>query len=268
MSQLKTNYPGAPVLLLDTGNFSDNPTVEGERRTATLLKAMASLGYRAINVGERDLGLGYDDFKQRTKGIDVPFISSNIVKQGTKDPVFPPYVILDAKGSDGKPIRVGVLGVVRYNPVWQKAGPDGSNLAVTRPADAIGTYLPELESKSDVVVLLASIAKDDAYEIARRFPRLNLILGAYGGIVSTVDENQGGVRIYYMGNQGKRIGESRITLDASRRVADVHTYFHFLNARYPEDKAMREVVAEANRGITQAAQQPKIQIAPPSPGGS
>ena len=253
---------------MDTGNFSDNPTVEGERRTATLLKSMASLGYRAINVGERDLGLGYDDFKARTAGIDVAFVSSNIVKQGTKEPVFAPYVVLDAKGADGKPIHVGVLGVVRYTPVWQKAGPDGSNLAVTRPADAIATYLPELESKSDVVVLLAAIAKDDAYEIARRFPGIDIILGAYGGIVSTVDENVAGVRVYYTGNQGKRIGESRIALDASRHVADVTSYLHFLSARYPEDKAMKDVVAEANRGISQAAQPPKVQIAAPSPGGS
>ena len=55
---------------------------------------------------------------------------------------------------DGKPVRVGVLGVDRYSPVWQKAGPAGTNLGIAAPADMIATYLPEVRAKSDVVVLL------------------------------------------------------------------------------------------------------------------
>jgi hypothetical protein len=54
LNQLQTNYPTTPVVLLDSGNFSDNPTEAGELRTATLLQSMKKLGYRAVNVGERD----------------------------------------------------------------------------------------------------------------------------------------------------------------------------------------------------------------------
>jgi hypothetical protein len=63
------NYPATPFVLLDSGNFSDNPTEAGDLRTATLLQAMKRLGYKAINVAERDLMLGYDDFIERTKGL-------------------------------------------------------------------------------------------------------------------------------------------------------------------------------------------------------
>jgi len=58
LNQLQTNYPAMPLVLLDTGNFSDNPTEVGDLRTATLLQSMKKLGYKAINIGERDLTLG------------------------------------------------------------------------------------------------------------------------------------------------------------------------------------------------------------------
>jgi len=241
---LKTNYPATPLVLLDTGNFTDNPTEAGDLRTAALLESMKRLGYKVINIGERDLNLGYDDFVKRTSGLGMTFISTNIVKQGTKQPVFPPYAIFEVKGASGKPVRVGVLGVDRYTPVWQKAGPSETNLGMAAPSDMIATYLPEVRAKSDVVVLLAALSKDDAHELAKRFPDLDLVVGAYGGIYNTVEETEGRTDIVYTGNQGKRIGESRINLDAKSRVAEVTSYLHFLTAHYPEDKAMLDSLAD------------------------
>ena len=231
-------------MLLDTGNFTDNPTEAGDLRTATLLVSMKTLGYKAINVGERDLTLGYDDFIRRTEGLGLTFISTNIVKQGTKEPIFTPYKIVEVKGTSGKPVRVGVLGVDRYSPVWQKAGPAGTNLGMAAPADMIATYLPEVRAKSDVVVLLAALSKDDAHALAKRFTDLDLVVGSYGGIYNTIEENEGRIGVFYTGNQGKRIGESRINLDAKSRVADVTSYLHFLTIHYPEDKAMQDSIAD------------------------
>lgn len=272
LNQLKTNYPSTPLVLLDSGNFADNPTDAGDARTAALLAAMVKLGYKAVNVGDRDLALGYDDFVKRTKGLGMDFISTNIVKQGTKSPVFPPYAIVEVKGASGKPVRIGVLGVIRYSPVWQKAGPNGDNLGVAGPAEMIQLVLSQVRAKADVIVLLAALSKEDAHDIAKGAQDIDLILGAYGGIYNTVDENEGRVHILYTGNQGKRIGESRITLDAKRRVDDMVSYLHFLTARYPEDKAEAEAVAALNATIGKAGDdakpaQPVNPVAAPAAGG-
>ena len=225
---------------------------------------MKTLGYKAINIGERDLTLGYDDFVKRTEGLPMKFISTNIVKQGTKDPAFAPSTIVEVKGASGSPVRVGILGVDRYNPVWQKAGPAGTNISLAPPAAMIAAYLPELRAKSDVVVLLASMSKEDAHELVKPFQDIDLVLGAYGGVVSTVDEAEGRVRIYYTGNQGKRIGESRVTLDAKRRVAEVTSYMHFLTAHYPEDKAMQDALASVIAKTAAKPDEPKKSL-PPQP---
>lgn len=273
VKQLQANYPATPIVLLDSGNFSDNPTEVGDLRTASLLQSMKTLGYKAINVGERDLALGYDDFVSRTEGLGMTFLSTNIVKQGTKDPIFPPYAVFEFKGTSGKPVRVGVLGVDRFNPIWQKAGPPGTNLGMASPADMIARYLPEVRGKSDVVVLLVSLSKEDARELAKRFTDLDLVLGAYAGVFSTVEESEGPVRIVFTGNQGKRLGESRVTLDAKRRVAGVTTYMHFLTVRYPTDKQMEDsiadIVAKTKKSPDAAdpAAQKKAELAAPAPGG-
>lgn len=234
---------------------------------------MKTLGYKAVNVGERDLMLGYDDFVKRTQGLGMTFISTNIVKQGTKDPIFPPYTVFEVKGTSGKPVRIGVLGVDRYSPVWQKAGPAGTNLGMAAPVDMIATYLPEVRAKSDVIVLLAAVSKEDAHELAKRFTDLDLILGAYGGVYNTLEENEGRVAIYYTGNQGKRIGESRVNLDAKSRVADVTSYMHFLTAQYPEDKAMLDSIADVLAKLPRSEPPKKADVlkqlsASPAAGGS
>jgi 2',3'-cyclic-nucleotide 2'-phosphodiesterase (5'-nucleotidase family) len=250
----RKNYPTTPLVILDGGNYTDNPTEQGEARTAVLLEQMAKLGTKVVNVGDRELNFGYEEYAKTIAGVPMDFISSNIIKQGTTEPVFKPYAIVDAKGTSGKPVRIGVLGLIRYSPVWLKSGPAGESLVTAPLADALAQYLPEVRQKSDVVVLLASISKEDARELATRFQDLDMILGSYGGMYNTVEENEGRVRIVYTGNQGKRVGESRITLDSKRRVADVVTHMHFLTVRYPEDKAMAALVAGAKEKIGGADQ--------------
>ena len=81
------------------------------------------------------------------------------------------------------------------------------------------------------------------------------------------------MRIVYTGNQGKRLGESRVTLDENRRVAEVTTYMHFLTVRYPTDKPMEESIADVVAKTKKSAEAAdpaalkKAQVAAPPAGG-
>jgi 2',3'-cyclic-nucleotide 2'-phosphodiesterase (5'-nucleotidase family) len=228
--------------LLDSGNFSDNPSPAGDVKTRGLLEGMGKLGYQAANVGLRDLNLGYDAFMERSKGAAFPFISANVVRKDTGEPVFRPYVIVDVKTGAGKSLKVGVLGAVRYNPVFLKAGPEGSNLIIARPETMIARYLPEVREKSDIVVLLAALHREDAKKIAAKVEGLDLVLGAYGGAFSVRDEAVGKTWIYYSGNQGKRIGETRLFFNEQGEMAKPLSYMHYLTNRYPDKQEMLDFV--------------------------
>jgi len=238
IDQAKKALPDAAVLLADTGNFSDNPTPAGDMKTRALLEGMTRLGYQVANVGERDLTAGYDALMERISGLPLKLVSSNLVRQDSKEPVFTPFTVIKVSGGKGrKDIKVGVLGVVRFNPVYQKAGPTGTNIVIVPPTEALQKLVPEVRKQADVVVVLAALHKDDARAIAMAVPGIDFVLGAFANMISgTEDEVVGATHLLYVGNQGKYVGESRVSINDGK-VASVSNYMHMLTARYPDDQA-------------------------------
>ena len=233
-------------MLLDSSNFSDNPSPEGDKKTSALIDGMGRLGYSVVGVAERDLVLGYDELTKKTAAAPFPLVSTNFVRRGTSEPVFKPYVIVEAKRGEGKPpLRVGVMSVVRFNPVFLKTGPSGSNVSIAQPVEMVRKYLDEVRKKSDVVVLLAELAVYDAHQLAHDLPGIDFIFGAYGGTYSSQEEAEGGTRIVFTGNQGKRVGETRIFLGEQNRITSDESYLYFLTGRYPDDPETRRWTDDA-----------------------
>ena len=220
-------------MLLDSGNVSDNPSPQGDLKTAGLVEGMNRLGYRASNVGERDLVLGYDAFVARIAGAKFPFISTNIIRKDTGKPVFAPYEVFEVARPTGDPVRIGVLGVARFNPIFLKSGPENSNLVIRKPEEAVAEYLGEVRGKADVVELLAALHKEDARAIVRALPGIDVVIGSYGGMYTTRDEREGDTVLAYSGNQGKRVGETRLFLGDDRKILSTTTFLYFLTAAYP-----------------------------------
>jgi 5'-nucleotidase/UDP-sugar diphosphatase len=242
------------MVILDAGNFSDNPTPEGNVKTRTLIDAMGRLGYAAANVGERDLTLGYDEFMKQTSRAKFPFVSANIVRRDTKEPVFKPYVVLDLRTGKDRTThtRLGIIGVTRFNPVFLKSGPEGSNLVIVPPGEALKRYMPELREQADLIVLLAGLHNDDAHLLARQVPGIDVIVGSYGAIYSTREEKEGDTQIYYAGNQGRHFGETRLYLGSDNKIERTTAFMHPLDARYPSDPDMVAMVNEVMDKIHQA----------------
>jgi 2',3'-cyclic-nucleotide 2'-phosphodiesterase (5'-nucleotidase family) len=231
---------------------------------------MGRLGYAAVGVAERDLALGYDELDKKVRDASFPLVSTNLVRRGTRDPVFKPYLIIEAKRGGGKaPVRIGVMSVVRYNPVFLKTGPSGSNISIASPDEMVRRYVEEVRKSSDLVVLLAEVGNYDAHRIAREVPGIDFVFGAYGGSYSSREEVEGTTRIVFSGNQGKRIGETRAFLDAQNRLVSQESYLYLLNGRYPDDPQMLEWVHGALAKVRPAGgASPASQLAPTARGGA
>ena len=238
------------MALLDSGNVSDRPTPEGDAKTRALVAGMKRMGYAVVNVGERDIKMGIDAFERRTAESGLPFISANIVRQDTQEPVFEPSVVIEAVSGNGEQrARIGVIGIVRYNPIFLKAGPEKTNTVIVNPLERVKQEMEKLQAqKLDSIVLLAALNKHDAAQIAREVPGIDFVVGSYGGVFTTREEKQGNAFILYSGNQGKRVGATRVFLGADGRVERQATKIHFLTARYPSDPEMLEFVKTVPRG--------------------
>ncbi len=250
LEQLEEKFPGTPRVLLDSGNFSDNPTAEGDRKTSALLEAMDRMGYEVINVGERDIRTGYDEFLRRTKGADFQFTSANIVRQDNLEPVFPPHVVVEVGDDGSEPLlRIGVIGVVRYNQIFLKAGPDGANMVIAHPIERVEQEVAALKAKNvDAIVVLGALPKPDAVKLIEAVPGIDYLMGAYGGVYTVRSEEYGDTKLFYAGNRGQRISETRLFLDVGedgRRIARDKHRMHFLTRHYPSDPDMLAFLKEA-----------------------
>jgi len=239
IQKIEGAFPGVPVLKLDSGNFRDAPTPAGDSRTDALLRAMQLLGYQASNVAERDVRLGYDEFVGRTNEIGLEFISANFVREDTREPVFKTHVVLDVASADGTVTRrVGVIGVVRANPIFRESGPGESMMVIADPIERVRAEARTLQSEGvDAIIVLAALHRVHARRILEQVEGIDFVLGSHGETVTPTAEHYGDGRIMYVGNLGTNIVEARLFLDGR---AEDFARVHYLSGSYSFDPEMLE----------------------------
>lgn len=248
IQQIEKKFPGVPVLKLDSGNFRDVATPAGDTRTEALLGAMQILGYRVANIAELDVRLGYEEFIGHTDGIDLQFISANIIREETREPVFQPHVVLEVVSGDGKTTRrVGVVGVVRANPLFRKPGPEASVMVIDDPVRRVQDAVTALRAeKVDAIVVLAALHKFHARKILEEVEGIDFVLGSHGDTVTATAERHGNGWILYGGNLGTHISETRLFLDG--RLEPL-SRLHYLSNSYSFDPKMLEYVNSIYRDV-------------------
>ena len=230
-----------PVLRLDSGNFRDVPTAAGDTRTDALLQAMQILGYQVANVGERDVRLGYDEFVQRTGKLSLEFLSANIIREDTRSTLFKPHLILDAVSTDGTTThRVGIIGVVRANPLFRAPGPEDSLMVIDDPVARVRAEVQTLREEGvDAIIVLAALHKFDARKILEKVEGIDFVLGSHGDTMTPRLERYGDGGLMYGGNRGQRIVETRMFFDGR---AENFARVHYLTGAYSFDPKMLEFV--------------------------
>ena len=222
---------------------------------------MERLGYKVVNVGERDLRQGYDALIDNLGERGFALVSANLVRNDTKKTVFDPYAIVEAAAPQGDATeRVGVIGVARYNPIFRKPGPEGSELAIVHPVAPIKQAVAELQEQGiEWIVLLAALHRDDAARIVGQVPEIDFVIGSYGGHYTTAVDQVDNAWLLYSGNQGKRLGETRVFLEDDGRL-EQRTRMHLLTTMYPSDQGMLDYVnsvpAEADTAAVAAVTAP------------
>src|SRR5512136_1043898 len=129
---------GKDILLLDTGNllFRKPPQTETNRRDALLrvdllIQSYNEMGYDVVNVGEKDLMMGFKYLSEVSAKAKFSFISTNLVNKKTGKSVFKPYVIKEIEG-----LKIGILGLLddQFNLTFLEKDP---GLNITEPYSAL-----------------------------------------------------------------------------------------------------------------------------------
>jgi hypothetical protein len=205
ISQVKKE--GKRVLLLDTGNllFRKSLQTETKRRDALLranllIQSYNEMGYGVVNVGEKDLMMGFrflSDVNQKAK---FSLISTNLLDKKTGKGVFRPYVVKEIAG-----LKIGIMGLMddQFNPTLQEKDP---GLTISEPLATSKVGTKSLRENCDLIIVLSQLGESKDKKLARENPQIDLILGGGGESKRAVMERVNEVPIYRLEPRGGYLG--------------------------------------------------------------
>lgn len=95
---------GYTTILVDDGDSIQGEVLGTVSKGESIVELMNDIGYDVAIPGNHEFDYGMDRFLELTEMADYPYISCNFNYKG--DPVFDPYVILEAAG-----LKIGFVGV-------------------------------------------------------------------------------------------------------------------------------------------------------------
>ncbi len=223
----KLRARGWPVAAIDLGNLIHDPA--GSRggpqqekiKFDTALKALTAMKYAAVAVGPEDLKLGIGEALGLFLNLKSPlFLSANLKPtEGLEGAVRASTIIIDG------PVKVGVTAVLEPAAFDALADPDkAALLTLQAPEEALPGVLTQLETDSQIQVLMVQGSPDEAKRLAGLFPGFDLVVST--AQFDDPDErpevlNGGKTTLINVGRKGKYAGVVGLFPGASPAVSFV-----------------------------------------------
>ncbi|MEW6366639.1 MAG: hypothetical protein AB1714_18575 [Acidobacteriota bacterium] len=191
------------MLKADAGRLLDSASTDDKAQTQLLVDAMGLLGYTAANASFKDIRLDPRFFLDVASRARFPFVSTNVVDSRT---LLPHFRACHVAAVDGR-YKVAFLGVSQKNSSQARL-PGGSSLVAVDPIEAAAKQVKELRPQVHLIVVLASLPRDEAERMAAQVDGIDMILGCDGSF-ATLDRPDfvNGTLVLYAGDQGKYVGK-------------------------------------------------------------
>lgn len=172
---------GRNLFVVDSGNllFRKSPTSEARKREGLLkadilVRAYEKMGYTAVNLGEKDLMMGFGFVNEIAKDMEFPLISANLIDRKTRKTVFRSFITKEISG-----INIGVIGLMShwFNEVLKEKEP---YLEILDPLNAVKPYVVQLRQACDLVIVLSQLGERGDRELALKVRGIDIIFG--GGV--------------------------------------------------------------------------------------
>ena len=235
-----------PTIQLDAGGFSNFYTDDGAIRGRTIIDVYGKIGVGTVNISPREIARGPAEIDALRAGSSIPFLSANLVEQGSGKSRYTPSLTLKA----GK-YTIGLVGVCdRSQQQWPIDG--GGTLAAADPVAAAAPVVAALDKQCDLVILLAAVQSRNLKDMLPKLPGVDLVLGADGYTTSYQPFSYSGVYACYAGNQGKRLGVLHLKLRKGG-ITSLEQKMTMLKKNLPEDADIKALVDAAKKEIEKQA---------------
>ncbi|MFH1571232.1 MAG: 5'-nucleotidase C-terminal domain-containing protein [Gemmatimonadota bacterium] len=261
---LRAANADSQALVLDGGNALGPDPISQMDAGRFFVSLMDSAGYTALVPGNHGLNYGPDTLRARAREAGFPFLAANVTAGGA--PLLAASAVVQRAG-----LRILLTGAVSsgvsrvLNPLRARG------LAVTDPVQAVAQVLAAVPPDSvDLVIALAYMPTEEALQLARALPRLNLIIAGdteraplKGGTTHLV-ELVSGTRIASTPGEGAAVGRLDLDLvrDAAGRVVirDVRASLLPVTEDLPEDPEIVRLIEEQEWLFARAGERPVARL--------
>jgi 2',3'-cyclic-nucleotide 2'-phosphodiesterase (5'-nucleotidase family) len=257
------------ILVLDAGDLLfkkfSNSIPENEQKMVTekaylLVESFSLLGYDAFGIGDDDLSLGKDFLLELSKKANFPFLSSNMMEEGSEKLLFHPYLLKEING-----VRVGIFSLLSPDLFSGSSDPRKKGLIFRPPMETAQNMVRELQPKTDMIVLLSHLSYPKDVELAQAVPGIHFILGSHTGanlLYPTATKNtyllQTGPKGLYGARMDLNFHNNTFTFYNSAERHSLESRLHYIKNRLmnrliPEtEKAqLRKTIVETEKALAQ-----------------
>lgn len=263
---------GATVFQLDLGDFVDrsHPLTESTNGEFNI-ELMNQVHYDAVTIGNNEgIGNSRNELNDLYNQANFPVVLGNIYDEETNQlPKWAvPYKILESS----KGFKLAVLGLtapfpLTYHPNgWKALSPD----------EVLPDLIHRVEEKADAIVLLSHLGIQEDRRLAKKFPKLNVIIGAHTHHLLPDGEQVHETLLAAAGKFGYYVGEIKLNIEAKSLVkkeatvlptsemlelqTDAHEIQSYLERGY--QKLTEQRIAQIPHSLTQSlsATNPLIEV--------
>jgi 2',3'-cyclic-nucleotide 2'-phosphodiesterase (5'-nucleotidase family) len=211
LRELRQERPG---LLFDCGD-----SLRGSQslyyRDEPIVAELDAAGYDAQAIGNREFHYLFSLLRARASRMRHPLVCSNLTDTKGRRLPFASELQFDVSGNGRPALRVHVLGllVMQYptQSLWERV----FGWRFLEPSPVVAAYADALP-EGDVLVVLSHLGLSRDRELARRVPRIDLVLGGHSHDTLETPEYAGDVPIVHAGPYGRYVSRSELVYQPER----------------------------------------------------
>jgi hypothetical protein len=224
-------------LILDSGYFVSYRKGIKKLKSEYILKAMAEIGYDAINLSEKDIyQIGKDTLLNLKEKYNLPFVSSNIFHIESKKLLTDPYII-----KSNKEIKVGIFGLARQIKL-EKEG-----LIIKDPIISAKEMVKLLKGRCNLIIALTQLNKEESLRLAKEVEGIDVIICGRFRLTKERVDKINHTLILQPGAKGDEGTSIKVYLD--KEIVNFEEKYSDLEESIALDKEIVKIIDEYKKAI-------------------
>ena len=201
------------------------PTEITKMTAEIIITAFNGIGCHAFSPGSKDFAAGLGFVQEMQMLANFPFISANI-QDSNGNRLFDPFLIANVEG-----ISVGIIGLV--------SNFAHSEVFVQDPMEALAELVNEVDSQSDVLILMFDSQEADIIKLQTSGYPIDLVIRSKSKTRSQ-DGGKRDIPAYSCGDRGKYLYQFDLTISDSGELVDLAVYENQISQAEKKLNKMRQ----------------------------